>query len=200
MLRTMNQHARKFPEQITVEEYLELPGGERCELVDGAVTSMAPATPTHGRLQAQIGAIIHAHLSKRRGPCWVAIEPGVRPRAQARFNVRIPDLGVSCTPERADDKFLRDPVLLVEILSPSNSKDTSSNVIAYTSIPSVVEVLIVDSTSRAIEHLYRNPDGSWPENPAPVGEADTITLASIGLSLTMAEVYAGTSLDAGAQG
>lgn len=196
----MNQHARTFPEQTTVEEFLALPGCERCELVDGAITAMAPATPIHGRLQARLALLIGNHLAKGKGPCWVATEPGVQPRAQARFNVRIPDLGVSCTPERSDDKFLRDPVLLVEILSPSNGKDTSSNVIAYTSIPSVMEVLIVDSTSRAIEHLYRNPDGTWPENPAPIGEADTFTLASIGLSLTMAEVYAGTSLDVGATG
>ena len=61
-----------------------------------------------------------------------------------------------------------------------------------------LEALIVDSTSRAIEHLCRNPDGTWPENPAVVGEADTLTLSGIGLPLTMTEVYVGTSLDVGA--
>lgn len=193
----MNQHARTFPEEITVEEFLALPGSQRRELVDGVITSMAPATPIHGRLQARLALLIGNHLAKSKGPCWVATEPGVQPRAQARANVRIPDLGVSCTPEHSDDKFLRDPVFLVEVRSPSNGKDTSSNVIAYSSIPSVTEVLIVSSTSRAIEHLYRNPDGSWPENPVPVDEGDTFTLSSIGLTLTMAEVYAGTSLDIG---
>ncbi len=193
----MNQHARTFPEAITVEEFLALSGSQRCELVDGAITSMAPATPIHGQLQAQLGAIIHAHLRAQRSACWVVAEPGVQPRAQARFNVRIPDLGISCSPIRTDDKFLRDPVLLVEILSPSNGKDTSSNVIAYTTIPTVRDILIISSTSRAIEHLYRNPDGSWPENPVSIDETDTFTLSSIGLALTMAEVYAGTSLDAG---
>lgn len=193
----MTTVAHKLSDEATVEEFLALPGSRRCELVDGIITSMAPATPIHGRLQAQLAALIHAHLKVVRGYCRVVTGPGVQPRAQARFNVRIPDLGVSCTQIRADDKFLRDPVLLVEILSPSNGKDTSSNVIAYSSIPSVMEVLIVDSTSRAIEHLFRNPDGSWPDNPAPVGEADTFMLGSIGLSLTMTEVYAGTSLDLG---
>jgi Uma2 family endonuclease len=193
----MHQSARQFPEQTTVEEFLALPGAGRRELVDGAITSMAPAAPIHGRLQARLTILIGNHLANGASPYWVATEPGVQPRAQARFNVRIPDLGVSCTPERPEDTFLRDPVLLVEILSPSNGKDTSSNVMAYTSIPSVIEVLIVDSTCRAIEHLYRNADGSWPDNPALVGEADPFTPRSIGLTLTMAEVYAGTSLDAG---
>jgi Uma2 family endonuclease len=190
----MTQLARMFAEEITVDRFLALAGHERRELVHGVVTLMAPATPLHGRLQAQLAALIHAHLKKAKGPCWVATEPGVQPRAQARINVRVPDLGVSCTPERTDDRLMREPVLLVEILSSSNGKDTSSNVIAYSSIPSVVEVLIVDSTCRAVEHLYRNADGSWPDNPAQISEADTFTLRSIGLSLTIAEIYAGTSL------
>lgn len=193
----MTTVAHKWPDATTVEEFLALAGSERCELVDGIVTSMAPATPIHGRLQARLAILIGNHLAKGKGPCWVATEPGVQPRAQARFNVRIPDLAVSCIPERLDDKFMQQPVLLVEILSPGNGKDTSSNVVAYSSIPSVVEVLIVDSTRRAVEHLYRNADGTWPENPIEIGEADTITLQCIGLSLTMAEVYAGTSLDVG---
>lgn len=196
----MNQHARKFPERITVEEYLDLPGCERCELVDGAITAMAPATPIHGRLQARLALLIGNHLAKGKGPCWVATEPGVQPRLQARINVRIPDLGVSCTPERKDDKFLRDPVLLVEILSPSNGKDTFSNVLAYATIPTVREILVVDSTRRAIQFIRRDEDGSWPELLSDIGEDNKIELASIGLTLTMAEVYAGTSLDEGAAG
>ena len=194
----MNQNARKFPEQTTVEEFLELPGPERCELVDGVITSREPNRPVHGRLQVRLAALLCTHL-KEQGHNWSCVlNTAIQPHARADFNIRCADLAVTRAPIRLDDKLLRDPVLLVEILSPSNSKDTSSNVIAYTSFPSVMEVLIVDSTSRAIEHLYRNPDGTWPENPAPVGEADTFTLSSIGLSLTMAEVYAGTSLDAGA--
>ena len=193
----MTQLARKFTEQTTVEAFMDLPGNERRELVDGIVTLMAPSRPIHGRLQARLTILIGQHLDRGKGPCWVATEPGVQPRAQASVNVRIPDLGVSCTPERADDRFMREPVLLVEILSPSNGKDTSSNIMAYASIPSVAEVLIIDSTRRAIEHLARLPDGSWPENPLAIGEDDAFTLPSIGLTLTMAEVYAGTSLAEG---
>ena len=196
--------AHKFPDGpaiidrlTTVAEYLLLPG-ERNELVDGAVTSMAPCTPVHGRLQARLAMLIGQHLEKNGGPCWVATEPGVQPRVQANVNVRIPNLGVSCTPETSEDRFLRDPVLLVEILSPSNGKDTSNNMLAYATIPSVVEVLVVDSTQRAVQHLYRDADGNWPYAATSVGEAETITLSSIGLSLTMAEIYAGTSLAASA--
>ena len=191
----MNYPGYKFANETNVEEFLERPDAQRCELVDGIITSMAPATPIHGRLKARLALLIGNHLARAKSPCWVATEPGVQPRAQARINVRIPDLGVSCTPERVSDSFLRDPVLLVEILSPSNGKDTSSNVLAYTTIPTVRDILIVSSISRAIEHLYRNPDGTWPDNPTPVDEADTFTLGSIGLTLTMVEVYAGTSLD-----
>ena len=58
-----------------------------------------------------------------------------------------------------------DPVLLIEILSPSNEAQTRANIWAYTTIPSVREILAVHSTRIEAELLRRNPDGSWPEEP-----------------------------------
>jgi Uma2 family endonuclease len=57
------------------------------------------------------------------------------------------------------------PVLIIEILSPSNWPETWTNVWAYTTIPSVREILIVHSTKIGVELLRRDAAGHWPEHP-----------------------------------
>ena len=49
-----------------------------------------------------------------------------------------------------------DPVLLVEILSPSNRAETWTNVWAYTTIPSVREILVLHSLRIRAELLRRD--------------------------------------------
>jgi Uma2 family endonuclease len=44
----------------------------------------------------------------------------------ANLNVRVPDLAVTCSRPEPDDKLLRDPLVVIEILSPSNRADTGA--------------------------------------------------------------------------
>ncbi len=75
--------------------------------------------------------------------------------------------------------MLTDPVLIVEFLSPSNQTETWSNVWAYTTVPSVREILVVWTVTVGAEPLRRGADGSWPREPARV-EAGMLHLESIG--------------------
>lgn len=87
-----------------------------------------------------------------------------------------------------------DPVLLVEILSPGNEADTRENIWAYTTIPSVREILVLSSTAVGAELLRREADANWPADPDMLGPADRLTLDSIGMSCLLAELYRGTHL------
>ena len=78
-----------------------------------------------------------------------------------------------------------DPVLLIEILSPSNEAQTRANIWAYTTIPSVQEILAVHSTRIEAELLRRGGDGNWPEAPEIVTGSDTLRLASIGFATAL---------------
>jgi Uma2 family endonuclease len=82
-----------------------------------------------------------------------------------------------------------DPVLLVEVLSPSNEAETWRNVWAYTTIPTVVEILAVRSTRIEAELLRRLPDGNWPKQPEILGLGDRLTLTSIGFSIVLDAFY-----------
>ncbi len=179
---------------MTMAEFLSWDAPDApCQLIDGEPVAMAPATETHAALQGEIGALIRNHLIDRGGKCRLLSQPGIVPRIRSDRNFRIPDLGVTCAPP-ADGLMVPDPVLLIEILSPRNEADTRANIWAYTTIPSVQEILAVHSTRIEAELLRRGPDGNWPGEPQIVTGAQTLTLASVGFATPLAALYRTTAL------
>lgn len=183
------------PDPMTVGEFLEWDGGKnrRWELRDGVPIAMAPSTRDHGALQSELAFLITQHLRSSNAPCSVITEPGIVPRVRARINARIPDLAITCSPPRPE-QLVSDPILLIEILSPSNAKDTWDNVWSYASIPSVREILVIASTEIAAHLLRRLPDGTWPENPELMTASDRLRFDSIDLSFPLRDAYRTTSL------
>ncbi len=181
---------------MELSEFLRWNAGDglRYELVDGEPRAMAPTANNHGYLQGELGRLIGNHLRARGSPCDVVSNPGVVPRLLSARNFRIPDLGVICSGLQPGQRSLDDPLLLVEVLSPSNRADTWSNVWAYTTIASVAEIVVLDSEAVAAEVLRRGPGGPWPERPEPVGATDRLSLASIDFGVAMADLYARTGL------
>ena len=180
---------------MTVAEFLDWPGdgsSARFELIDGELRAMDPASVTHGIIHANIGALLHSHLTGTR--CKPVAAPGVIPRLRAAMNMRVPDIAVNCVPDQAGQRALPDPILIIEILSPSNETETRANVWAYASIPSVREILLVQSTSMGAEILRRQPDGNWPSQSLILDASSEIELDSIGLNTPLTEFYADTYL------
>ncbi len=166
----------KLPPPMTADEFFAMPDDgtdTKYELVDGYLVAMAPTAPIHGRLQLRLGHLISGHLTKTKSKFWAATEIGVQPPMLGKTNVRIPDLGITCKPLSLDDKAMQDPVLLVEILSPSNVKETRANVWLYANIPSVQEILLVHTTEPKLELFQRQPNGEWPKD-AEIGTAGGI--------------------------
>ena len=184
-----------FRHRMTLDEFLawDSPGPCRYELVDGEPVAMAPERGTHGLLQNELGLLIGLHLRARRPQCRVIANPGIVPNFMSKHNFRIPDLGVTCAPIPPGQVMVEDCVLLAEILSPGNEAKTWSNVHAYVSIPSVLEILVVESESMGVTIFRRRPDGSWPENPLPARDGE-MALESIDFRFRLAELYAGTGL------
>jgi Uma2 family endonuclease len=177
---------------MTVAEFLEWDAGDRTgalwQLRDGEPEMMAPASDAHGMIQGELGALIRNHLADRGSPCRVGIAPGVVPRVRSTRNLLIPDLGVTCAPP-VGGPTMQDPVVLIEILSPTNARETRANVWAYTSIPSVTEIVLLLSTSIAAEMLRRQSDGSWPGEPQHIGADGELILESIGFRVPLRAAY-----------
>jgi len=187
--------ALKIPVRMSVAEFLawDAPGNQLWQLVDGEPQAMAPASVTHGAIQAQLAYLITRHLEERAVPCRVITAPGVIPHVQAEINFRIPDLAVTCASYESEEAALTGPVLVVEILSPNNQAETWANVWTYTSIPSVREILVLRTAIVGADLLRRNEDGSWPEKPQVILDGD-VTLESIGFTFPLVAAYRTTRL------
>ncbi len=64
----------------------------------------------------------------------------------------------------------------------------------YATIPSVQEILVVNSVRIEAELLRRCCDGTWPEQPEVIQTGGHIELTSIGYTAPLAALYRTTSL------
>ena len=115
---------------MTVEDFFawDSKDGLVYELVDGVPRAIVPTPVMHGFLHAELNGRIGNHLREVRSDCHVLMNVGVIPRLFPAYNVRVPDLSITCAPIRLGQATVPDPLLLVEILSASDRAKTWSNV------------------------------------------------------------------------
>ena len=187
--------ALKIPDPMSLAEFLawDAPDDGHWQLVDGEARAMAPASPVHAAIQNELGSLLRNHLLATGGKCRALANPGVLPRVRSDSNFRIPDLAVTCSPLARGESTISDPILLIEILSPSNQAETWANVWAYTTIPSVREIVVIRTATIGAQVLRRGADNTWPEVPLGIEDGD-LTLDSIDFRAPVASLYAGTWL------
>ena len=143
---------------MTLAEFLAWDDGSdrRYELVDGFPVMMAPATEAHGELAAALAIQIGTRL---KPPCRVISEAGIV-IAHRSDTYYIADLAVTCAPREPGRRMVVEPVLVVEVLSPSTSQvDRWRKVADYRALPSVREILVIFSDERRVELQRRGADG-----------------------------------------
>ena len=189
--------AEPLPQSLmTAAQFMDWDGGGllgRLELVNGEVRAMSPASGTHSLIQANLAGLVWQHIRAKKLPCRVGTEAPVQPHLHANDNVRAPDLAVTCLPVSTSKTF-QDPILIIEVLSPSNKRETWDSIYAMSTIPALIEIAIVDSERVRVEVLRRATDGSWPKTGEVSEPGDTFKLNSIAAEFPVAEVYAGTHL------
>lgn len=183
------------PGDLTIPEFLEWAASVDglWQLRDGEPELMNPPAETHGTIQAEFGRLLGNHLVGAHSRCRVVTNPGVIPRLRSDRNMLVPDIAVTCAPPSRRHE-LADPVVLIEILSPSNARQTRANIWAFATIPSVRELVLVHSLTIGAEVLRRQPDGTWPEQAELLGADDTLRLDAVGFASPLRDVYRGTVL------
>ncbi|STY90887.1 Uma2 family endonuclease [Moraxella bovis] len=149
--------------RYTYADYLTWQLKEKIELIKGKIIAMS-LSPTrfHQDIAWNLSRVLGDYFDKQ--PCWVYFTP---------FDVRLtgdspeiktvvqPDLCVVCDLSKLDDKgCVGAPDLVVEILSPSNSKKEMSIKFDLYQEAGVREYWIVDSKARTIL-IYVLKDGSY---------------------------------------
>ena len=116
---------------MTVEEFLAFTDGTdtRYELVGGELVATAPPLERHSVVAFAVAVAIDRRLP--RG-CRGLVEAGIRLDAHTLFQA---DLAVSCAPLDANG-LVRDPVLIVEVLSDSTRRfDLGEKADRYSQLP-----------------------------------------------------------------
>ncbi len=170
---------------MTLGEFLEWDDGTdtRYELIHGVPVAMAPASHVHGVVAGNIGR----HLGNAlRPPCSAVPQAGVL-RGDVQDALLIADIAVSCTPARPGQRWIPDPVLIVEMLSPSTADhDPGTKARLYRDLPSLREILFVSSET-PFATLWHRVENAWLVQDL-IGDA-VLRLESVGVDLPMALVY-----------
>jgi Uma2 family endonuclease len=183
--------------RMTLDEFLIWDDGTdtRYELVGGVPVAMFLPARAHGILCARLAAAIEAGLRSRR-PCTAQTEAGIT-RSDREDGFYIADIAVTCRPYERGEQLVKDPILLVEILSPGTERhDRLTKVPAYRDIETVQEILLIDSETSLAEVLRRH--GQHWITLLVRGREAVLRLASVDLAVPMSELYDGIEIDAAA--
>ena len=132
----------------------------RFELMDGQVVAMAPERMAHTRAKLRAVNALAAAIAAAGLGCE-AVTDGAAVRIDDR-TVYGPDALVRCGPPTPDDALeLTDPIVVVEILSPSSRGiDTGLKLDGYFRLPSLRHYLVVNTDGRVVVHHRRDDTGS----------------------------------------
>ena len=160
---------------------------ERWEFIGGVPVMMAPAANNHSLIKGNIFAALYAKL--RPSPCRALVDG---PEVRSAKLVAIPDVIVTCEAIDGRSGVVSQPVLLVEVVSPSSERnDTQHKWHSYCLIPSLQHYLVVSQEERFLILHTRTGPSSFHETMHSDGQ---IELPAIGVALTLDEIYEGIDL------
>lgn len=159
---------------------------ERWEFFQGIAYAMAGAGNAHVTASLNVGAALKSRL---RGSGCRVYGPDVNLRIDAADALFHPDVTVSCAvADHAANDAIREPVLIVEVLSDSTATyDRGRKFAAYRGLPSLREYMQVDVEAATVEVYRLGADGHWVL--FDFAGAPSVELASVAASVPMAEVF-----------
>lgn len=149
-------------ELFTSEDYWNLPEGERAELINGALYTIAPPSRIHQELVSEFTVTFSNYIKSKNGPCKVYPAPfAVNLSANDDTYVE-PDLSIICDKSKLSDRGCEGaPDFIIEIVSPSSRKMDYSTKNALYSDAGVREYWIVDP-SKERTTIYRYEEDAAP--------------------------------------
>ena len=113
----------------------------------------------------------------------------------AEGRVRYPDAFVTCQSYGNADKFARDPVVILEVLSPSTAgTDRIDKVREYTALPSLRRYLMLGQ-DRVAATVWERQGVGWVTTV--LTDDAVLSMPEIGIELSLAELYEGVDLTTG---
>lgn len=162
----------------------------RHEYVDGRVLAMAGASDVHEIIAMNVAAAIHNHLDGKRCRVFKS-DLKVRLQINKKDIFYYPDIMVACDP--ADNhRFYRDrPSVIIEILSENEDKDLIEKYLAYQTIGSLEEYIVLSQDpENRVAYVHRK-SANWVQEKLMEGDLE---IQSIGFKMSLANIYKGVEI------
>ncbi|NJL29625.1 MAG: Uma2 family endonuclease [Thermoanaerobaculia bacterium] len=179
---------------LTIDEFLDWDGDDdrRYELVGGVPVVIPIPSGAHQIIAANLAHHLAEALDEHP-PCHARYGAPIEIAGRAD-TCHVADLAVTCQPHEPGQKLTPEPLVIVEILSPSTERrDRKVKLPDYRAIPTVVEIVLLDQQEPYCEVHRRLDDGRWLVDLLRWPDA-RLRLESIGFDQPLAAIYAGIGL------
>jgi Uma2 family endonuclease len=174
---------------MTAAEFLAWEAGqtERHDFVAGKVFAMSGAEDRHVTVTGNFYMALRQHLSGT--PCRAFITD-MKVAAADDSCFFYPDVVVTCSAaDRQSPLIKREPMLIIEVLSPSTAAyDLGSKFAHYRQISTLREIVFIDMDERRADVYRKGADALWVLHSFGAG-AD-VQFASVDLTITTAAMFA----------
>ncbi len=155
---------------------------------DGEVRAMSGSTPPHNRIALNVSIQIDRAFEDRE--CEVYMDD-IRTRVSPG-QYRYPDVVAVCGPaqfDKGNPPALLNPMVVIEVLSPSTQNvDRGEKADEYRNLPTLTDYVLVAQHRVFVTHYARRGAMQWVFTDY-TALTDTLTLTSIDVTLTLADIY-----------
>jgi Uma2 family endonuclease len=183
----MSSAPKARPHLLTHQEYFDLEQREdhRYEYCAGEVFAMAGGSESHALISAN--ALVSLANALRGKPCRV-YGAGMKLYISPHDHFCYPDVQVLCERGVRQHRYVENPVLALEVLSPSTeSYDRGGKFEHYRSIDTLQHYLLIDQERQQVELYERESPASWKFTEYRQG---SVPLPKLGAALELADLYA----------
>ena len=189
--------ALEIDTRVTPAEYyrLERAAEYKSEYFDGEIFAMAGGTVRHSLVKTNVTGTMRDALRNKGGGC-MTYDSDLRVRIPDTGLRTYPDATVICgepeiDPEDSDGETVINPALIVEVLSDSTERyDRGTKFKHYQTITLLRQYVLVSQDQARVETYLRQSDGTWVYAETHGLDA-SVPISALGVSLPMAELYAG---------
>jgi Uma2 family endonuclease len=181
---------------MTPQEYLvwEEEQPLRYEYINGEVVAMTGGTIPHNQVAVNLATLLKSHL---RGKGCKVLTSDAKVSVSENGPFHYPDVSVTCDDrDRAARQFIRFPVLIAEVLSPSTEAiDRGEKFKQYRRIETLREYLLINPNSMSLECYRLNERGNWElihyfvDGDQGDTEVASVHLTSIDLKFPLSLLY-----------
>jgi Uma2 family endonuclease len=147
--------------KLSIQEYLssEKTSQIRHEYMRGEIFAMNGASAAHVRICVNLSTALDSFLDGSRCSVYVNNMKVFIEKAESYY---YPDVVVSCEPFNPSCYVLNEPVVIVEVLSPSTKQiDLREKLAVYKDIPELKQYIIVHQNRMKIEVHQRLSEDEW---------------------------------------